>query len=277
MESKVAPDDPDVLFHFKYKDWIILFSLNPGGSQNVHVLDGEQLTESKFFEQFRDYYVAPRYAANSESENRKNCTGGKNIQLYQNTYLTYMTKSNKLIMYNLAGLYQSKFEPANGTLKDFLIEYELGNVRPQAFTFENKTFKKDRIIVLLENGIILKFYLGDKIPHRKNTLPDSLRKGTLPTEVIHADSTTIVAVNELSSLTNVFISLDKKLEVTHRLTVPNQGSGSSPSLARPPAQVHLPPEEEAHPRDQLLRVGDHPREERSPAGGLGKLIHDDPQ
>jgi hypothetical protein len=235
-------------------------------------MEGERLTESNLFEDFRDYYVAPRYVANSTAENRKNCTGGRNIAVYQNNYLTYLTKSRKLIMYNLSLLYENKFKAVDKPNKDCIIEYDLGKVRPQAFAIENKRIKKDRIIVLLENGMIMKFYLGEKVPHRRITLPDSLRKGTLPTEIIHADSTTIVAVNELSSFSNVFICLGKKLEVAHRLTVPNQGSKPSLSLTRPPAQAHLPAKEEDRPRHQLLRDCHYLGKERPSALTPGNLL-----
>lgn len=249
--------DTDVLSHFRYRDSTVLFSASPSGLKNVHVMDGETMTDSNIFERFRDYYVAPRYGANSRSENRKNCTGGKNVAVYQDTYLTYLTKSYKLVMYNLAAFYASKFKGPAKSPKDY-IEYDLGKVRPQAFTFESRSIRKDRVIVLLENGMILKFYFGEKVPHRNITLPDSLKQGALATEIIHTDSTTIVAVNELSNFSNVFVSLDRKLEVVHRLTVPNQGRSSSLSFARAPAQADDLPKEKPRPRHQLPRYRDRP-------------------
>lgn len=247
----------DVVSHISFRDCTILFSTTPGCNKNVHVMAGGMMTDSNIFEQFRDYYIAPKYTPNNRSEHRKNCTGGKNIAVYQNTFLTYMTKSYKLVMYNLAAFYASNFKGPAKSPKDY-IEYDLGKVRPQAFTFETRTIKNDRIIVLLQDGMIMKFYLQEKTPHRKVTLPDSLKPGALATEIIHEDSTTIVAVNELSNFSNVFISLDRKLEVVHRLTVPNQGSSSSPSFARAPAEIHDPPKEEPRSRHQLPRVGDGP-------------------
>ena len=265
-----------MISHFKYLDCTLLFSLSPDGTKNVHVMDGERVTESNVFEHFRDYYVAPRYSPNSGRENRKNCTNGKNIAVYQNTYLVYLTKSFKLVMYNLAVLYATRFrKPEKLPTSAYLIEFDLGKVRPQAFTFEKKIIKKDRLIVLLENGMIMKFYFDEKLPSRTITLPDSLKKNVLVTDIFHADSTTIVAANDLSSLTNVFVCLDKKLEVAHRLTVPNQGTRSSPSLARPPAQVHLPSEEKTRVGHQLPGIGDSPGEERPPAVRFGGVVLDD--
>lgn len=147
--------------------------------------------------------------------------------MYQGTHLVYLTKKNSLVFYNLNELALLDFKiPANPKEDSLRFEIELGATKAQTFEFRPKFLQNDRILVLLTDGSIVKYYFGNKVAKKVVTVPDSLKQFCKMTDMIQLDKSMILSCFNSQSKSNTFILLSKSLDIVNRLTINDQSSMS---------------------------------------------------
>lgn len=146
----------------------------------------------------------------------------KNVRIYNEAFLIYVTVEQSLVMYSLESIEKAS-KLGSQHLDCFFVPV---NHEIQSFGFLPKTFSPDRIVVLTQDGRLLKFTFDGKKPllKREATIPDQIDPDIVFTEVAVSGDNVVVASYNSKLLTCGLILFNRSFEVQSRLALTDQGS-----------------------------------------------------